>query len=863
MLLSLGALALLAHGLMLAPIWFPLRAGVGLIWAGLVPGVLAVRLLASNDRSLDTIERAILAIGLGYVALVLGTLLLHRLPGPLTRAHIIVAYDLLILALLVLAIKSGVYADNTGFEYALFWLPVRKGTESQVTASPTRTNNHTPAHHWLRRAVGSLVAILLFAVIFRLPNLGYSEFQGDEAKILVKAAATIQGIEDALFLHNKGPAEILVTTFVFAMAGRVNEALARLPFTLANLGGIIALLVVGHRYFDWHTGWWAAILIALNGYFVAFARIVQYQSLVFLMSCLVMLCAHRLWQGGRSRSLLILMVLFAATGLLAHYDTAFILLPMGYVLLRRWLEHPPERRQILTWATLVAIVLLIILGLFYVPYLQHPHFATTADYISRRAGGYPPYANFRHFLINSTIYNSVYYVGLMVVLLVGTIFWSLSRISSERHWLGWVLVLLFGTAILSLLIWPEWWSLEPVPRSWSGALFGSLLLVLFGSKANSVPWKAVLLWFAGPFLLYTFLISDPRTHLYVMFPAWALLGSQGLTRVLKRLRRGTTRRLVQGVLAGILLLSGLYLYWMFVQHMVEVKRTFPRYRLPIYRAPYGDQLPRVGLFGFPYRAGWKVIGTLYANGTLGGDYSSNEEPQITLWYTHGAFRCEGEPRYYFIAERVQDSWPVPEDKIAGGYELVGTVRADGRPSIQIYEKRPTSLDDSNYDLHEVSAHYDNQLSIPDFDTILGDDSRDIQEISSLLLGRDIEFLGYDLDTQTVTVGAPIYLTLYWRARRPIAQDYKVFVHLENDGDFAAQKDSQPDCWQKPTNTWSPGDVIVDRHCLVVDPRASTGAYSLRIGLYLLDTGQRLDVVTDDGTEMGDVIELERLMVTQG
>jgi 4-amino-4-deoxy-L-arabinose transferase-like glycosyltransferase len=863
MLLPIGGLALAVHGLIFLPVWFPLQAMAGLIWAALVPGILAVQLLVSDERSLDTLERALLAIGLGYVALVLGTLVLHFLPGPLTRAHIIVLYDLLVLALSILAIKSGAYARFASSEHAIIQLPRCLRAQDRAAEPGARSTGPRAGLPRSRGLAGGLLAIFLFAALFRFPNLGYSEFQGDEAKVLLRAAATIQGTADALFLHNKGPAEILVATFVYATAGRVNEALARLPFTLANLAGILALLAVGRRYFDWHTGWWAAILIALNGYFVAFARIVQYQSLVFLMSCLVLLCAHRLSRGRPSPSLFILTALFAATGLLSHYDTAFALLPAGYLLLERWLKHPSERPQMSRWGAAAALLMLLILGSFYVPSVRHPHFTTTADYISRRVGGYPPYANFRHFFTNSTIYSSVYYIGFMVLLLAGVAFWRLRRMTGERRWRGWVLVLLFGAAVLSLIVWPQLWNLEPGPRSWSGVLFGGLLLLLLGSRANSVPWKAVLLWFAGPFLLYTFVISDPRTHLYVMFPAWALLGSQGLIRALRCLRSRPMRWLAQCTLAAILVLSGVYLYWMFVQHMVEVKRTYPSYRLPIYWVPYGDRFPKVGLFGFPYQAGWKVIGALYADGTLNGDYSSNEEPQITIWYTRGEFRCDGEPRYYLIAEEVQDTRPVPKHKIADDYELVGVVRAGEHPKIRIYERKPAQLSQSDYRLQEISTHYDSQLSRPDFDTSLGDRLLNIQHPSSLVVGESIEFLGYDLKTQIVAAGDPFCLKLYWRTGQPIAQDYKVFVHLEKEGRLAAQKDGQPGCWQAPTISWIPGDVVVDPYCVVVDPGAPAGEYSLRVGLYLLDTGQRLDVFADDGTVVGNAVELEPLMVTEG
>jgi len=833
-LLPIGTLALLVHGLAWAPVWFPLKAAAGLIWAGWVPGWLALRLLLADDRSLDGVERALLASGLACVSLVVGTLILHLLPGPLGRTQVLLFYDLLIAGLVGMAVRGGV---STGL--ANWWrLP--------------RTRPWPMA--------GGLLMVALVAAPFRLLNLGYSEFQGDEAKVLIKAAAVIQGIEGALFLHKKGPAEILITALPYAVAGRMSEAPARLPFALANMGGVLALWMVGRRYGGRGTGRWAAVLIALNGYFVAFARIVQYQSLVCFLSCLVMLCLHRLWSAERPRPLLVLMALFVATGLLAHYDMAFVLLPAGYVLWRRWLARPSERRRLLGEVAMATPLALAPLGLFYVPYARHPHFTMTADYITHRVGGYPPYANFRHLFWNSTIYNSIYYVALMAALLIGVVLWRLSRVGGEARWPGRALAVSFGVAALSLAIRPAWWSPGPSSRNWSVVLFGGALAALLGSRANEARWKAVLLWFAAPFFLYTFLVRDPRTHLYAMFPPWALLSGQGLAQVLRKLRGRAARGLARGALAGVLLLSSLYLYWMFVQHMVEVRRTYPRYRLPIYWTPYGDRFPKVGLFGFPYRVGWKVIGALYADGTLSGDYGSNEEPEITRWYTRGAFRCDGDPRYYVIAEQVQDSYPVPRDKIAEDYVLVGMVQVDGRSRMQIYERKPARLGYSDYTLRRDGARFDAQLSAPDLDTALEDGPPERQHPVALRLGGDIELLGYDLSARTVHAGEPFYLTLYWRTRRPIAADYKVFVHLARDGVVAAQKDARPCCWRRPTASWAPDEVIVDPYCLVVAPEALDGEYPLRVGMYLLETGQRLEVFADDGRRVGDAVELGRLRV---
>ena len=126
-----------------------------------------------------------------------------------------------------------------------------------------------------------LIGLLVLAAAFRVLWLGYSEFQGDEAIVMLKAAAAVQGRRDVLFLHKKGPAEILIPTALLALAGRLPEAWARLPFALTGLGGLAVLYLLGREMASERTGLWATPLMALNGYLVAFSRIVQYQSLVF------------------------------------------------------------------------------------------------------------------------------------------------------------------------------------------------------------------------------------------------------------------------------------------------------------------------------------------------------------------------------------------------------------------------------------------------------------------------------------------------------------------------------------------------------------------------------------------------------
>ena len=85
-----------------------------------------------------------------------------------------------------------------------------------------------------------------------------------------------------------------------------------------------------------------------------------------------------------------------------------------------------------------------------------------------------------------------------------------------------------------------------------------------------------------------------------------------------------------------------------------------------WRGGHRAACPTKERFGFPYQAGWKAIGALFADGTLTGSYDSNEQPQVTYWYTRGAWRCSVDPRYYLIAENVQDEIETPRRTITNG-----------------------------------------------------------------------------------------------------------------------------------------------------------------------------------------------------
>ncbi|MBM3188926.1 MAG: glycosyltransferase family 39 protein, partial [Chloroflexi bacterium] len=662
------AALLILDGLVLLPTGVMLSYVASIALACLLPGWLLVGWVCDGER--DPVETACLALGLGFAWMIAWGLLLHYAPGRLSRS-----------------LTMGVLTAAT-----LALIGLRPPSEDRRLAPSTLRPD------WV------LLGILALAALLRLVHLAYAEFQGDEVAVLHKVAAAIQGREDVLFLHKKGPAEILVPAVSYALTRRVGEGVARLPFALASLGGLGALYAVGRRMFGECAGRWAALLIALNGFFVAFGCIVQYQSLVFLFGALAAWCAFR-FVASRERWALWLCSLFLACGLLAHYDAAFAALPCAYLIARSLAserQEPGKAARSLAGPLALAAALL---ALFYLPFALHPYFRVTQGYLQTRGGAGAPYQNLRRLLDLATVYNSVYYL-LPFAAAVGVGCLARLRRAHGSWWL-WIALALLAIGAL----WPAAW--HPLGRDPSGVAFSLAALVVLVRADADVNWRATYLWCAVPFVALAFWFREPRTHIHAAFLGASLLLGWELDRLQGRLSRGAKQALLAGV--GVLLaVSTLYLYVVFVGHTPEYKRTYPDNKLPFFWTPYGDEMPTQGLFGFPYRAGWKAVGLLYASGALQGDYWSNEETHIIGWYSRGAWECDSQPRYLFIAEDVQDVQRVPPHGPGTEYGLFGQVWVGGAVKLRLYERESVTLPYREYRVEQVAAAFDHKLTDPHY-----------------------------------------------------------------------------------------------------------------------------------------------------
>jgi hypothetical protein len=123
---------------------------------------------------------------------------------------------------------------------------------------------------------------------------------------------------------------------------------------------------------------------------------------------------------------------------------------------------------------------------------------------------------------------------------------------------------------------------------------------------------------------------------------------------------------------------------------------------------------------------------------------------------------------------------------------------------------------------------------------------DIEQHLEANLGDRVRLLGYNIES-SLRPGDNLQLTLFWRALSKMDRDYTVFTHLvDGEGRTWGQKDNPPVDGFYPTTYWEPGDIVRDQYEITISPEALPGEYQLETGMYLAETGERLEVHGKEG-----------------
>jgi len=133
------------------------------------------------------------------------------------------------------------------------------------------------------------------------------------------------------------------------------------------------------------------------------------------------------------------------------------------------------------------------------------------------------------------------------------------------------------------------------------------------------------------------------------------------------------------------------------------------------------------------------------------------------------------------------------------------------------------------------------------------------------LDQGIQLKGYESRlSQNQPPGSPSSLGvyMYWQAERAGTARYKVFVHVVNaQGKLVGQHDGEPQIGAYPTDAWKAGETVCDFHYVSFDKLLPPGTYSIRVGLYNEETGQRVRVTRAGASAVVDhAIVLETFSV---
>ncbi|MEW5961173.1 MAG: glycosyltransferase family 39 protein, partial [Chloroflexota bacterium] len=307
------------------------------------------------------LERMVLVVGLSSLLSATALFIALFVPGPFTETPALIALNLTILSGLV-------------FQLGVFHLSRNEGRSWGDTPQAPRPAALFDSLEWPSRTVLLiLLVILAVAAVTRLTRLGYAEFHEDELENMRLIIRAYKGEEYAPFLDSKGPIHWLLPAGLWYLNGWINEGIARTPMLITSLLLIPTMYVLGRRLSNERdsVGLAAAGLVALNGFYVAYARHVENQSLIVFWGALAMWLVYRYYGEDRPH-FLIWVALALAVGLIAHPDVLLYLPVFGYVIwLKLWSDRP-ARRAHWPWLLVAGLLWGGLAGLFYIPYLTDP-----------------------------------------------------------------------------------------------------------------------------------------------------------------------------------------------------------------------------------------------------------------------------------------------------------------------------------------------------------------------------------------------------------------------------------------------------------------------------------------------------------
>lgn len=421
--------------------------------------------------------------------------------------------------------------------------------------------------------------ILLIAFVLRFWNLGYSDYQGDEtqALFLPKDQTTV----DFLLSQKKGPVQFITSALVKGLSDNYeNYFITRLPSALAGFFAGVFLYLFVRKILGPKAALFTLIFYSTNGLFVAFSRIVQYQSLVLLFITLCLYFCYLFFETNKWR-FMYLSLLFWSIGLLTHSDSIFIG-PVILSIIVSWIKKYKVgyKRAIIAFLPSFLVMAVVLLG-FYIPLVLHADFATQNYWIGRFTG------EVTNGIISSTYLYSLYQpvYGLVIYMVLGS--------------MG--LIAWFLTAVLKKIY-----------------LMKSIYI-----------WVGFVVWFVFGLIFMEVLTKFPGTHIWVyVLPLCIFIGY--FLSVVDLILPKFSRVIYYPLIFVLFMFLSAQSHTLFIDNMDEYPWSNKNFLL--WKLDRPDTRYQLSLFGFPYQRRWKDIRDFIIADGKSSYYSVNEKISISRYY---------------------------------------------------------------------------------------------------------------------------------------------------------------------------------------------------------------------------------------
>jgi len=286
---------------------------------------------------------------------------------------------------------------------------------------------------------GLLVIVMFALAALRFTNLGYSDYIPDETTVMDHYKDN-GPVLDLVYLakQRKGPMQwltVLTTNFLYRDV--FNELVFRVPFAVASVFSIVFF----YKFLEEHTknryiALFGAFLFGVNGFMVAFGRIVQYQSLNLLFSSISLYLFAR-FLNEEDPKYCLYGTMFFAFSLLAHWDAVFILPYIIYVFMKK------QNLKLVVFSGLLTLVLFIP---FFVPFAFFNYFSDEKheEYFENRIGLRNEF-NLTEIRFKNTLYNPFLFLQFSIVMLLVSLVWV-------RKYLVFWLWFIFSLAVFAYFV---------------------------------------------------------------------------------------------------------------------------------------------------------------------------------------------------------------------------------------------------------------------------------------------------------------------------------------------------------------------------------------------------------------------------